>query len=128
MLNRAFPTQLAIKIAENFGVIDTENKLPLNMDMNNLAAFQQMAVACSLEDAMVVYYDYDLTEEHTAALKLIHKSTVPWLTGHVIGDLLNFCKGDTKASELILNKIMSTNPEVADRVMGRLVIGLAKED
>ena len=51
--------------------------------------FQQMSVTSSFEDCVAVYFGMELTEEQVSVLKLIHRTTKPWMTGHVVGVLLD---------------------------------------
>lgn len=60
-----------------------------NEHMERMKWFQQMAVTSSFEDCVQVYYDKDLTEEQFSVLKLIHRTTKPWMAGHVVGVLMD---------------------------------------
>lgn len=64
-----------------------------------LEHFQQMAVSCDFEDAMVSYHGIEISEDQESMLKMIHKSTVHWLIGAVTEQIINKI-----GSERITNK------------------------
>ena len=116
-----FPTDFAITVAsqvdlhcgENENTLrlmestirvheDHENaeEIKVNVDQHlRLKHFQQMAIACELEDAMVSYHGYEINDEQKQMLELIHKSTRHWLLGAVTGQIIERLK-----SERIANK------------------------
>lgn len=47
--------------------------------------FQQMSVTSKFEDCVAVYFGMKITDEQLTVLKLIHRTTKPWMTGHIVG-------------------------------------------
>lgn len=93
-----YPTVFAKRLARKVGLYNVESNFEYRMtvsdylddeldDHNTLAEFQQMSVTSKFEDALVAYHGKRLNKRQTEALKVIHKSTAPWLLGHVAGQL-----------------------------------------
>lgn len=120
-----YPTVFAKKLARKVGLYTEKgnliNRIAISdyvkdeLDLHNtLAEFQQMAVASKFEDCLITYHGENLSEEQIAALKVIHKSTVPWLLGHVVGQLTEKLrdssdKGFVDAAECILENLVGEN-------------------
>jgi hypothetical protein len=77
----------------------------------NLCEFQKMiSGGCTFEEALLAYHGVDLTEEQLEALRLVEKSTYPWLKGHVVGVLIDKLeeeqgKSFLEAAKLLLNEV-----------------------
>ncbi len=107
------PTLFAIAIAEQVGLmpmymdelVEEESFTISNPEMR-LIQFQRMAITCTLEQAIMSYHGVDLSEEQKDALALIYATTVPWLTGHVIGELINTKESTSKNAEFILTQLI----------------------
>ncbi|GAF70504.1 unnamed protein product, partial [marine sediment metagenome] len=65
------------------------NHIQYGKKMDSMRAFQQMSITSSIEDSMIAFYGMDLTDEQKEILKVIYKSTKPWMLGHVVGVLLD---------------------------------------
>lgn len=94
-----FPTILAQTIGEKLGLL-LENKSGVDYKkMNELKErmqyFQQMAITSSFADCVQVYFGLELTEEQISGLKLIHRMTKPWVTGHIVGVLMSRITSDS---------------------------------
>lgn len=87
-LPTAFARQLAIGVDLLPPGYDLNSVDDYEIDKNRLAQFQQLAVSGEFEDAMLAYHGLDLDFEKLAALRVIYKTTKPWLMGHVVGELL----------------------------------------
>jgi hypothetical protein len=79
-----------------------------------LCEFQQMiSGGCSFEDAIIAYHGIDLSDEQKEALRVVEKSTYPWLKGHVVGVLADKLeeeqgKSFLEAANLLLHEIGGT--------------------
>jgi len=83
------PTLLAIKLGEESKLL-AKQETGMNYDefndlMDRMKYFQQMAVTSKFEDCVPAYYGMKLTEDQLSVLKLIHRTTKPWMTGHIVG-------------------------------------------
>ena len=83
------PTLLAIKLGEETGLI-TINETGMDYKefndlMDRMRYFQQMAVTSKFEDCVAAYYGMELNDSQLSVLKLIHRTTKPWMTGHIVG-------------------------------------------
>lgn len=98
ILNDNVPTTFALSIAEASDLLSKlemgNNHAKYKKQLDQLKCFQQMAITSSFEDAKIAFHGTELTEEQDEALKVIYKSTKPWMLGHVVGVLLD--KLDTK--------------------------------
>lgn len=129
-INKNIPTTFAWALAKSVGLVHTWDQFTKditfeehNAEDNRLEQFQQMAIGCSFKDALIVYYDVDLSEKQKAALQVICKSTVPWLVGCVVGELMDNIDG--KKAELILSELLKdgkVNPEVAKALVVKLQV------
>ena len=54
-----------------------------------LRAFQQMAIVVPFEECIIAFHGQELSDDQTEVLKIIYKSTEPWMLGHVVGVLLD---------------------------------------
>lgn len=95
--NDGLPTTFANALGVECGLL-LEDKSGTDWHLFNdrlelMKAFQQMAVICSFEDSLIAYHGFKLTKKQKANLKVIYKSTKPWMLGHVVGVLLNKLNG-----------------------------------
>lgn len=94
------PTIFAQKLGERCGLL---KKIESGVNHQEAAElrdrmkyFQQMAVTSKFEDCVAVYFgaelsgekEKDLNDEQLSILKLIHRTTKPWITGHIVGVLM----------------------------------------
>lgn len=83
------PTLLAIKLGEKSDLIDCKEAGmdydQFNDKMDRMRYFQQMAVTSAFEDCVVAYFGLELNDDQLSVLKLIHRTTKPWMTGHIVG-------------------------------------------
>ena len=83
------PTLLAIKLGEDSDLIQKQESGmdydQFNDAMDRMRYFQQMAVTSRFEDCVAAYYGMKLSESQLSVLKLIHRTTKPWMTGHIVG-------------------------------------------
>jgi len=91
--NRNLPTTFAESLGQQFGLLAEEGR---DFQKNNghekrnvMRTFQQMAVAASFQDSLIAYNGQDLDKDQIQALKVIYRSTKPWMLGHVVGVLLD---------------------------------------
>lgn len=87
-LPTAFARQIAIGVDLLPSSYDLKSIHDYEIDLNRLAAFQQLAIAGSFDDAMLAYHGLNFDEEKLAALQLIYNTTKPWIMGHVMGEML----------------------------------------
>lgn len=92
-MNNNVPTVFAKSLAHAADII-IEQKIGQNHHeytekMARLRAFQQMSVAVSFEECMIAFHGQELTDQQKEVLKIIYKSTKPWMLGHVVGVLLD---------------------------------------
>ena len=107
------PTIFARSIAESVGLLpkniddvpDEANFTIKNAELR-LSQFQKMAISCTVEESILAYHGVNLSENQKTALALIHKSTIPWLTGYVIGELINTKEATVKNAEFILGQLI----------------------
>lgn len=126
----SIPTVFAVAIAESVGLMEKWDALKStskhHKQESRLIAFQQMAIGCDFEDAVIAYHGEELSEDQIAGLAIIYKSTVPWLIGHVVGKLMDeVSDGKGKSAELILTELLKdgkVNPEVAKELIVRLQV------
>ena len=90
----SFPTNFAMSIARATKIIiedDEHGSLGIKiMDQTlRMKHFQQMSVACEFGDCLIAYHGENLTDDQIGALKIIHRSTKPWLLGVVVGSLMD---------------------------------------
>lgn len=53
-----------------------------------LCSFQQMAMACSLDECLIAFHGFVLDDKQIEHLKIIHKSTRSWVLGRNTAILL----------------------------------------
>jgi len=91
--NRNLPTTFAESLGKTFGLLAEEGKeFQKNKGHEKrlvMRTFQQMAVAATFEDSLIAYNGVNLNNEQIQALKVIYRSTRPWMLGHVVGVLLD---------------------------------------
>ena len=109
---KTIPTIFATSVAEAVGLLpkgmDTlpdEEKFIISNPELRLIAFQQMAIATTFEEAMLAYHGVKLQDHQEVALKLIYRSTVPWLIGHVVSELID-ASGTKASAEFILTQLI----------------------
>ena len=90
--SQTLPTTFAISLGEISGIL---LKHGTGADAHEymgrielMKAFQQMAVTCSFEESLIAFHGFKLSDEQLESLKIIYKSTKPWMLGHVVGVLL----------------------------------------
>lgn len=90
--------------------------------------FQKLALFNSLEDSLIAYHGYDLTEEQEAALTIVHASSKTWALGHIAETLMIKLEDDPKnlgaIAQTLLEQLTSqggTTPAVK-----RYVVNLAE--
>lgn len=129
--DRALPTPFAISLGETTGLL-LKSKTGVNHHdytqlMIKMKCFQQMAVVSKFDDAIIAYHGMELSAEQKESLKIIYKSTRPWMLGHVVGVLLN--KLDTKMANkdfaesvrTIVEQLTNENAEATQATKGLLV-------
>lgn len=131
-INQNLPTIFAISLAKSVGLMSDSNDIKDfregQAEETRLSSFQQMAIGCTFEDALIAYHGVDLTEEKRVVLEVIYRSTTPWLIGHVIGELMDnmsTVNDRGKAAELILSELLKdgkVNPEVAKELVVKLQV------
>jgi len=97
------PTVFAQSLAEMAEITVSpqvgRNHLEYTEKLARLKAFQQMAVAVSYEECLIAFHGQELTDEQKDVLKVIYKSTKPWMLGHVVGVLLDKLDGKNMANK-----------------------------
>ncbi len=120
-----FAQSLAMKVKLlpiDMNDVPGENEFTVPNALLRLSAFQQMAIACPYDEAIIAYHGVDLSEEQTAALMLIHKTTTPWLIGHVIAELID-SDSLKKNAEFILTQLIKDG-KVDQKVAKELIVKL----
>jgi len=123
------PTVFAKSIAKSSGLLEriefgeVKNEVAIKDAEQRLAYFQQMAIACSFEEARLAYYGCEISEEQEAALKLIYESTMPWLIGHVVSELIDTKDKTAKNAEFILTQLIKDG-KVDQKVAKNLLVNL----
>ena len=92
-VNKNIPTTFAKSLANAAGItIDFkagQNHVDATDRLERLKAFQQMAVATEFDECLIAFHGQELSDEQKEVLKVIYKSTKPWMLGQVVGVLLN---------------------------------------
>ena len=135
---RNLPTTFASALAMTENLLHQDDDRNLTPDQKTeeyerLIAFQQIAVASSFEDCLIVYHLENLNKKQINILRLIYRSTRPWMLGHVVGILLDKLDGNmtnkdfAESVRTIVEQL--TKPETAgeSRKLKGLVVKLAKE-
>ena len=103
LTNKSLPTIFATTIGESSKILIKHemgmNHVDYSQRIERMRAFQQMAITGSFEEAMIAFYEYDLTDEQKTALEVIYKSTNIWITGHVVGALLDDMNENAMSNE-----------------------------
>ena len=121
---QSLPTIFAISIAEEVG-------LPTSGEDDfgeRLRHFQQMAITCSFEEALIAYHGIEYDDDQKAALETIYNSTKPWLLGHVTGTLMKKLAEDrltTDAARLIVSLIKENGEPLSEEFQSKLIVKLA---
>lgn len=93
ILNQNVPTVFAMSLGKAAGIIVDakvgQNHIEYTEKVERLKAFQQMAITVPFEECIIAFHGIDLDPEQKEVLKIIYKSTRPWMLGHVVGVLLN---------------------------------------
>ncbi len=104
-----FPTEFAKQIAitvelhpetDLWDMEDLAEKKLAELYIQKLKEFQQLALYCEIDEAMVAYTGIGINAEQKVALMLIAKSTQSWALGHVADTLL--AKISTTENEKIM--------------------------
>ena len=95
MEEELFPTIFAKSIGEKHKLIPKSRKGMSSSDhsilrerIEMMVCFQQMAMACSLDDCMIAFHGIKLNATQIQNLGIIHKSTRPWILGNNTATLL----------------------------------------
>jgi len=132
------PTPSAMSIAKAAKLIPPE-RLMSNVDeyddsLARLVQFQQMALVCEYEDCLIAYHGCDIEESHTAALELIHKTTRPWLYGHVMSELLDLINNQAtggrdavEAAKVVIEGLTKEGGSVED-VAEKFIVNVYKHN
>lgn len=99
--------------------------------IERLIQFQQLSLVCDFDDAMIAWHSIELDDIQKNALRIIHKTTQPWLVGHVVGELLSMLKteqfGNGKdavaAADMILNNLVKDGV-VSEEAASKLVVNV----
>ena len=126
------PTKFATLLAEKCGLM-----LPMQPGTDYAKAsdlkekmqwFQQMSVTCKFEECVQVYFGQKLTDEQIAILKLIHRSTKPWITGHIVGVLMSRIESDkmqnrdfAEAVRVLVEQAGVDDGQISSKMQGILV-------
>jgi hypothetical protein len=98
IISSNYPTVFAKRLARKVGLYDVKSNLEYRLTISDyeedeldqhktLAEFQQMAISSKFEDCLIAFHGQKINKKQSDALQIIHKSTVPWLLGHVAGQL-----------------------------------------
>lgn len=92
-MSREFPTVLARNLAESCDLLvrdepDMDYRKAADL-LDRMIYFQRMSVTCKFEDCVAVYYGMTLTDEQLSILKLIHRTTKPFIAGFVVDVLMD---------------------------------------
>lgn len=120
----ALPTAFAKRLLVKVGLYcpdladDRLSKMHNGDDLHKyLCEFQQMVSGgCSFDESLIAYHgsDVDLTPECIEALRVVEKSTYPWLKGHIVGILADKLEDESgksflEAAKILLNEIGDDN-------------------
>ena len=95
-----------------------------------LQDFQKLAAYNDFENSLIAYTGIELTQDQMTALRVIHKSTGPWMKGHVADKLLTKMNSDD--SKVVVNiaaMLLDSLNEGGDLDLSsasKLIINLAK--
>ena len=93
------PTSFAISLLESVEFLPTESdcikcrvgstvKTRTSL-LEKVANFQRMSVCSSFDDSMVAFYGVEIDGAQTDILRVIYKSTKPWMKGMAVDACLN---------------------------------------
>lgn len=131
--NDAFPTLFGVKLAETAGVMLKDEKgvdhWKRTEQATQLAHFQQMSITCPFDECLIAFHGTELNSDQVTALRLIYKSTKPWLLGHTVGILIDKLddpklanRDFAEALKTIIEQITKTDdPETKQAAKGMLV-------
>ncbi len=141
-----YPTTFAKAVAMKVGLYDGKvdfglGRDYLNMDNDDaenlfdaLLEFQQLVIGgCEFEDAMLAYHGLELSEEQLLALRLIERSTKPWLLGHLAATLSQKVqdsdgKDFTQAAQILIEDLLGAGESGVETSKAKsLLIKLAKD-
>ena len=106
-VSKILPTVFAKSICKSVGLMDPEEYgIPFVEELFRLQQFQQMSIVCSFEEALISFYGAELTEDQKIGLKLIYKTTQPWMKGHAIGVLLERMNSKTTRNKDFAESMM----------------------
>lgn len=114
-----FPTDFAISLGESCGLIPEHDKTdPFNQTsiaeaQKKLATFQHMVIGgVDFKEALIAYHGKEITEEQEMVLRVVEKSTKPFLYGHLAELLLKKTEnGSSSSVELLLREIMNARED-----------------
>ena len=96
VVTEIFPTIFALRIGEEFNIIPktkknmtSKNHEELREKMEMMICFQQMAMACSLDDCMISFHGIKFNKLQLEKLSIIHRSTRSWILANNTATLLN---------------------------------------
>lgn len=96
-------------------------------DVDIMREFQQLAVSYDLETALLAYVEVELGDDQLEILEIIHKSTRPWLVGHVVGEIANQMNiKPIESAQVILNRLIATGDSLPDKEIDNLLDKLLK--
>lgn len=133
--NKSMPTSFAISLAKECGLVNNQDRNISDhyenvVQSQTLGHFQQMAITCNFQEALIAYHGYELTKEQLDSLRIIYTSTKPWLLGHVVGVLMDKLDDPKLANRdfaeslrTIIEQIKETvpDPETKQAAKGMLV-------
>ena len=98
-----FAKPFAKTLALNVGLIEKDSYIGTDDEqesqLDRLKEFQQMSIACSLEESKLAYYFQELNDEQEAMLAVIYSSTKPYLLGHAVNQLVNKLGSNTASAK-----------------------------
>lgn len=93
------PTSFAIALLESVAFLPTDDDCMKSTNgqvgrertalLEKIANFQRMAVCADYDEAIIAFYGMEITGAQTDILKVIHKSTKPWMQGLAVDACLN---------------------------------------
>ena len=136
-----YPTNFAIRLAVTAKLYDplkAEGRLSPKKNAEDLhrrlVEFQQMVIGgVEIEDALCAYHGKALTKIQKKTLTLIHKTTLPWMKGHISGVLTEALEKTTnknfmQAAELLLGEGGALGFTATEGGSGEIHLHFDKED
>jgi hypothetical protein len=119
-----FPTVFAQRLGEKVGLLfPRKNGMDHAKHMEaqeRMQYFQQMAVTSKFEDCILSYIDIPLSDTQIESLKIIHQSTKPWITGHIVGELMNRIGSERTGNKDIAEAVRVLAEQAKEPEHGRL--------